>query len=288
MAIDRGDIVTALGRWLKDSGYGDYTEAELQSIANEAIVASVVAGRTYKEAVSKTLVAATATYSAEPCFEITLVSLGGQALNYLRDNDPALQEWDGAVAGVPKAWRQKSGMTIEVSPTPSSGATGLIGTINPTPTAGGTGYVVGDLLSVTTGGTGGKVKVASVSGGVVTGLELIMGDRSQRGTGYTTGAGKVTSADTGSGTGCTVNITALAKLEIIGYCGIAEPSDDETDITAIPEAYFKQVVLPLGLAMALEHRRTGSVNLTLAEAKYQQWAQWTERMAISLRPKVGQ
>lgn len=86
-----------------------------------------------------------------------------------------------------------------------SWATGSVSVLNATPTAGGAGYVVGDVLTITTGGTGATARVDAVGGGgavtVVTQLTP--------GSGYTTGAGKVTSG--GSGAGCTLNITTIAQ-----------------------------------------------------------------------------
>lgn len=79
--------------------------------------------------------------------------------------------------------------------------------ISSTPTAGGTGYVIGDILTCAVGGAGAQVLVTSVTtGGVVTGLELL---NSGTTTGYTVGTGRATTG--GSGTGCTINITAVGK-----------------------------------------------------------------------------
>lgn len=82
--------------------------------------------------------------------------------------------------------------------------TGLLRTIGAAPTAGGTGYTVGDILTLTES-AGGQVRVTSVSSGVVTGVELYAGGLG----GYTTGTGKATSG--GTGTGCTVNVTAVVS-----------------------------------------------------------------------------
>ncbi|MDI6854393.1 MAG: hypothetical protein QME75_12410 [Deltaproteobacteria bacterium] len=85
---------------------------------------------------------------------------------------------------------------------------GEVGTINNTPTAGGTGYAVGDLLEITPagGGSGALAIVTGVSAGAVTSLHLATGGR-----GYATGSGLATTALTGAGSGCTVEITALAS-----------------------------------------------------------------------------
>ena len=79
------------------------------------------------------------------------------------------------------------------------------------PTSGGTNYVVGDVLTCSVGGTGAQVRVTSISpGGVVTGIELV---HSGTATGFTTGTGKATTG--GTGTGCTINITAVGPTALI-------------------------------------------------------------------------
>ena len=103
-------------------------------------------------------------------------------------------------------------LAAQVSPfqaigvTSGTRSTGGITTVNLTPTAGGTNYVVGDILTCSTGGTGGKVIVTSINpGGIVTGIKLLA-----CGSGYTTGTGKATTG--GSGTSCTVEITAISVV----------------------------------------------------------------------------
>lgn len=79
------------------------------------------------------------------------------------------------------------------------------------PTAGGTLYTVGDVLTCSVGGTGAQVIVTSIApGGIVTGVELM---HSGTATGFTTGAGKATSGGTGSA--CTINITAVGPTALI-------------------------------------------------------------------------
>lgn len=79
------------------------------------------------------------------------------------------------------------------------------------PTAGGTGYTIGDILTCAVGGTGAQVQVTSIApGGIVTGLELV---HSGTGTGYTVGTGKATTG--GTGTGCTLNVTAVGATALI-------------------------------------------------------------------------
>lgn len=75
----------------------------------------------------------------------------------------------------------------------------------------GTGYLVNDTVSVTQlGASGAVLKVASVSeGGVVTGLSIVP---ASAGTGYSIATGLATAHITGSGSGLTVNITAINTL----------------------------------------------------------------------------
>ncbi len=86
-----------------------------------------------------------------------------------------------------------------------------IRTINSAPTAGGTGYTIGDILTCSVGGVGAQVIVTSVApGGVVTGLELV---HSGTTTGFTVSTGNATTG--GTGTGCTINITAVGATALI-------------------------------------------------------------------------
>ncbi len=89
---------------------------------------------------------------------------------------------------------------------------GGIGTLASAPTAGGTGYAVNDILTLTQG-IGGTALVTAINGGIVTAVQLITPGRN-----YTIGTGKATSG--GSGTGCTLNITAVAATDIDGFTPI--------------------------------------------------------------------
>jgi hypothetical protein len=111
------------------------------------------------------------------------------------DGSNNIFQWNGAVSTIASA-------TAPVA--------GVISTINATPTAGGTGYIVGDILTITTGGSLASVKVTSITGGgIVAGLSLY-----EPGTGgYTVGTGRATTG--GLGTGCTVEITAIATLSSV-------------------------------------------------------------------------
>lgn len=104
--------------------------------------------------------------------------------------DADLQHWSGGMAII-------------------NGLTSVVTAINTTPTAGGSNYVPGDILTITLGTTDATVTVTSVttSGittGIVNGITLTTG-----GSGYTTGAGKLTTG--GAGTGCTVEITTVSS-----------------------------------------------------------------------------
>ena len=88
---------------------------------------------------------------------------------------------------------------------------GTIEAIAAAPTAGGTGYVLGDVLRIS-GGTGATVSVTSVNDGAVTGVSLIGG-----GSGYTVGSGVATTAATGTGSDCTVEITSLVRTDKFSY-----------------------------------------------------------------------
>lgn len=106
------------------------------------------------------------------------------------DGSNFIYDWNGAVVTLSSIGANSSS---------------IIGTVAAAPTAGGSGYAVGDILSVTTGGTGGQVKVATLSGSAIATITLW-----NPGTGgYTTGAGKATTAVTGIGTGATINIATV-------------------------------------------------------------------------------
>ncbi len=86
-----------------------------------------------------------------------------------------------------------------------------ISVLNAAPEAAGSGYLVDQILTITTGGTGGTARILAVnaSGGVTqVALET-------SGSGYSTGAGKVTSVVPTGGTGCTLNITAIAEIATV-------------------------------------------------------------------------
>jgi len=83
--------------------------------------------------------------------------------------------------------------------------------------SGGTGYLVGDILGVDNG-VAGTVEVTTIgTNGAVTGVAII-----QDGTGYSTGTGIGTTG--GAGTGCELDITAVASESLLlaaQYCRAA-------------------------------------------------------------------
>ena len=83
--------------------------------------------------------------------------------------------------------------------------------VNPIPTAGGANYSFGDVLTCSVGGTGAQVRVTSISTtGAVLGIELVHVGTA---TGFTTGVGRATTG--GTGTGCTIEITAVGAAALI-------------------------------------------------------------------------
>ena len=81
--------------------------------------------------------------------------------------------------------------------------------------AGGTGYTVGDVLGVTQGAaSGGQVTVVTAPAGVVGTVSVGPG----QGTGYSIASGLATTG--GTGTGCTINITAIGEtlLQAVTAC----------------------------------------------------------------------
>lgn len=86
-----------------------------------------------------------------------------------------------------------------------SGAGG-ISTLSATPTVAGTGYAVGDIFAITGGTARGQVMVAT--GGVPSVIRLIDGGTA----GYTVVTGVATTNIVGTGTGLTVNVTAITAV----------------------------------------------------------------------------
>lgn len=102
-------------------------------------------------------------------------------------------------------------------------------TINPVPTAGGLDYIPTDILAIIEGGaTDATVEVDTVGplGEVLT-CHLVDGGIS----GYTVGAGKVTSAG-GIGTGCTIEITAVGDVVTLNQLPTG-PNDATALVTGV-------------------------------------------------------
>ena len=89
---------------------------------------------------------------------------------------------------------------------------GAISSVVSAPTAGGSGYQVGDVLNVGGSGTGATVSVTGATDGAVTEISLIDG-----GLGYSIASGVATTAATGVGTGCTIEIDALLRTDQFKY-----------------------------------------------------------------------
>lgn len=123
--------------------------------------------------------------------------------------------------------------------------------------AGGTGYAVGDVLTIS-GGTAGrpaKVNVTTVSGGVVTGVELIdVGS-------YTVEPTTPATVSGGGGSGATIALTladqstAFPRTGLVCK-GVALPSDDVPD--EVREAQVLLSILSVGEGALLTTTSTGS------------------------------
>jgi hypothetical protein len=226
MAMTLVSLLVPLRVDLRDSSdTGQWSLADKVAALNSAIKRTLVRTRTYKTTLSTTVVSGTHTYDIAPIFLPTAIRLGDSLLDLEPVGSMAMlkHNWDAFPSGQPTKALSLGGHQIRVWPTPDDSYAGMVGTVAAAPTAGGTGYAVGDTLSITTGGSGAIVKVVTVNSGVVTAVELDYDDDNQgvrkyhRGIGYTTGTGKATTKVTGSGAdNCTVNISALAKLEAYG------------------------------------------------------------------------
>ena len=148
--------------------------------------------------------------------------------------------------------------------------------------AGGTGYAVGDIVTVVqSGASGGQLQVTTVNAGVVTGVELIVGSQ---GTGYAVGTGLATTG--GTGTGLTINITAigesclqavqacrLASTQWYGFTALAAVDADIEALAAWAQSY-QPVVFGYGLtsSAAVLNNTAGNVAATLKAANYNRMA----------------
>ncbi len=114
--------------------------------------------------------------------------MGGSAsdqINAAKGGDFFLQVGSGGVAGI---------------------SNGHIAAMNETPTDQGSGYTLNDILTITTGDGTATVEVIDIGGG---GEVLEISYSGNGGTGYSVGPGQATSG--GTGTGCTVEVTLIAR-----------------------------------------------------------------------------
>lgn len=224
-----GNLLTKLRTRLQDTNDGQWSASDKRVFLNSARLRTIRKTGSYKSTASVTVVNGTHTYTGHPVFSPEAVRLGDEVWPRKQMGVmPIIEEnWDALPAGTPTRWIPVGGSRFRVAPTPDAGAAGIISTVSATPTAGGTGYAVGDVLEIDEG-SGGKVEVLTLSGSAVATLELhstVMGGGKRvydRGTGYSTGTGKATTKETGAGSGCTVNITALAKLEVYGPASVSD------------------------------------------------------------------
>lgn len=161
----------------------------------------------------------TSTYQVWPDFDKVFLQGGGAAalFAYSPETDAWMQgqSFDVGIANTIGA--TMSGWT-PIGVTGSSVIAAGVRAINPTPTAPGNGYAIGDVLTCSVGGTGAQVRVVSIGTttasqvGPVSQLELI---HSGTATGFTVGTGRATTATTGTGTGCTIEITQVGETSLV-------------------------------------------------------------------------
>lgn len=156
---------------------------------------------------------ATSTFEIWPDFDRLWLSGNGASAMYAYspENDYWMQgqAFDDGVTTNISASLSNAWMPVGVS-TGARIASGITA-VNSTPTAGGTNYVIGDVLTCSVGGTGAQVRVTSIApGGIVTGIELV---HSGTATGFAVGTGRATTG--GTGTGCTIEITAVGATALI-------------------------------------------------------------------------
>jgi hypothetical protein len=142
------------------------------------------------------------------------IYLGGNAqsmlLQYDIDSDLILQgsKYDDGIANILAA-RFTGTEQQPIAITSGTRTTTSMTAVATAPTAGGTLYSLGDILTCNATGSNGKVIVTSVdAGGVVLGVALMRG-----GSGYSSGTGKSTTG--GTGTLCTINITATGTTCLV-------------------------------------------------------------------------
>jgi hypothetical protein len=154
----------------------------------------------------------TSLYEVWPDFDRIYLNGGGLAsmLAYSPENDYWMQG-QAFDDGITNNISATLGSWMPIGVTTGAWIASGVRSINSTPTAGGTNYSIGDVLTCSVGGVGAQVRVTSIApGGVVTGIELIHTGTT---TGFTVGTGRATSG--GTGTGCTIEITAVGGTALI-------------------------------------------------------------------------
>lgn len=253
-----GNLLAKLRIRLNDTSDGQWTANEKRDYLNNARLRTLIETRSYIGSQSITVVAGTHTYDSSPVFIPKAVRLCDDVLEPRRMDSMAMiaENWDALPEGIPTVWIPTGGSRFRVSRTPSVYAASRIGTIAKAPTAPGTGYKEGELLRVKSHQWSGDGVVDAIldivdvdgSGGVLevslSWSETNTGRRIHaRGNAYAAGAGKTTQPTTGSGTGCTVNITALAKLEVYGPASVDDLTSDNDEINEISEARSETILL---------------------------------------------
>ncbi len=213
---------------LHDPDYAIWTQENLDGYLNASIRNTLARTRSKQGSQSTAVVSGTHTYDASPVHGLTkaVVRLGDNLLDRKQMGSMAAitENWDALPSDIPDRFIPVGGSWIRVAPTPDADAAGIIGSVTATPVVAGSGYAVNDILTLA-GGTGGQAKVSAIGGGgTVTTVELNSSTDDEtgkteynRGTGYSTGTKATTG---GTGTGCTISIASLAKLEIYGPSSI--------------------------------------------------------------------
>ena len=234
MSLTLYDGLVSLRNRINDSSdTGQWLLAAKKQALNVALRRTLFRTRSYCLSQSLTLVASTHTYDISPIFEPKSVRIGDNTLSILPPGSLAIvkENWEEIPpAAITTHFISLGGGRLRLFPTPNTQTASMLGDVLNIPTAGGTGYAVGDILSIATSDANkAKVGVTTIgAGGAVAQQERHNYVNSEgnrvyyRGYGYTIGAGKATTADTGVGTGCTVEITRLCKLDVYGP---ATPSD---------------------------------------------------------------
>lgn len=240
MAMTMVSLNAGLRIDLRDASDGQWSATDKYAALNSAIRRTAVQTKSYMTAVSNTVVSGTHTYDMSPIFLPVGVRLGDKLLDPQPMGGMAMlrHNWDADIStsagttqphGIPTKWMPLGGHYLRVWQTPAATAAGIIGTVVAAPTAGGTGYVTGDTLTLTSNAGGddnAQLYVVSVSGGAVTSVKLHSVTDNEgvlqyyRGTSYVIGEGQATTKITGAGTGCTVQIAALATLDVYGAAWI--------------------------------------------------------------------